>query len=200
MRFVVPAAACLFALSSVPASAAAIIYSVNQPVGAVGLVTGTITTDGSTGVIGAGNITAWNLNVAGNGASTVLNNGNSNVFGSGGALSATLTQLSFNFSDSIPSYLLFQVNYSSGTQYFCAASTPFSSTPCYQGLSAVPVSYNDPSAQYSGQGSEGFLSGSYTIGTAVPEPATWAMMLVGFGMIGFGLRSRRRQSVRVTYA
>jgi hypothetical protein len=36
--------------------------------------------------------------------------------------------------------------------------------------------------------------------SAVPEPVTWAMMLVGFGMIGFGLRSRRKQSVRVTYA
>lgn len=34
----------------------------------------------------------------------------------------------------------------------------------------------------------------------VPEPATWAMMLVGFGLVGYGLRSRRRQSVRVTYA
>jgi PEP-CTERM motif len=33
---------------------------------------------------------------------------------------------------------------------------------------------------------------------AVPEPATWAMMLVGFGAVGFALR--RRQSVRVTYA
>ena len=36
--------------------------------------------------------------------------------------------------------------------------------------------------------------------TAVPEPATWAMMLAGFGMIGFGLRSRRKQAARVTYA
>jgi hypothetical protein len=27
--------------------------------------------------------------------------------------------------------------------------------------------------------------------TAVPEPATWAMMLVGFGAIGYGLRRRR---------
>lgn len=36
--------------------------------------------------------------------------------------------------------------------------------------------------------------------TAVPEPATWAMMLAGFGMIGFGMRSRRKQVVRVTYA
>lgn len=35
---------------------------------------------------------------------------------------------------------------------------------------------------------------------AVPEPATWAMMLAGFGMVGLGLRSRKRQSVRVTYA
>lgn len=35
---------------------------------------------------------------------------------------------------------------------------------------------------------------------AVPEPATWGMMLVGFGLVGFGLRSRRKQSVRVTYA
>lgn len=30
---------------------------------------------------------------------------------------------------------------------------------------------------------------------AVPEPSTWAMMLIGFGAIGGGLRSRRRGSV-----
>ena len=34
---------------------------------------------------------------------------------------------------------------------------------------------------------------------AVPEPATWAMMLIGFGMVGTDLR-RRRQTVRVVYA
>jgi uncharacterized protein YqkB len=28
--------------------------------------------------------------------------------------------------------------------------------------------------------------------TAVPEPATWAMMLIGFGMVGLQLRRRRR--------
>lgn len=36
--------------------------------------------------------------------------------------------------------------------------------------------------------------------SSVPEPATWAMMLMGFGMVGAGVRSRRKQSVRVTYA
>ncbi len=51
------------------------------------------------------------------------------------------------------------------------------------------------------------LSGSYllahsvttaTVG-AVPEPATWAMMLVGFGMMGATMRYRRR-STRAVYA
>ncbi len=35
---------------------------------------------------------------------------------------------------------------------------------------------------------------------AVPEPATWAMMLAGFGMIGFAARGRKTPWVRVTYA
>lgn len=36
--------------------------------------------------------------------------------------------------------------------------------------------------------------------SAVPEPATWAMMLLGFGAMGAALRSRRRQKVSVRYA
>lgn len=35
---------------------------------------------------------------------------------------------------------------------------------------------------------------------AVPEPATWAMMLMGFGVVGAGVRSRRKPTVRLTYA
>ena len=38
-----------------------------------------------------------------------------------------------------------------------------------------------------------------TIGGAVPEPATWAMMIAGFGMVGAGMR-RRAPKVTVTYA
>lgn len=34
-----------------------------------------------------------------------------------------------------------------------------------------------------------------TLGYAVPEPATWAMMIAGFGLAGAALRSRRRVSV-----
>jgi len=39
----------------------------------------------------------------------------------------------------------------------------------------------------------GSLGGSITIrqANAVPEPATWAMMLIGFGAVGFAMRRRR---------
>lgn len=48
------------------------------------------------------------------------------------------------------------------------------------------------------------VAGSLTnVGTgptvsAVPEPATWAMMVLGFGIVGFGLR--KRKAVNVSYA
>ncbi len=32
------------------------------------------------------------------------------------------------------------------------------------------------------------------VAAAVPEPATWMMMLFGFGLIGFGMRSAKRRS------
>jgi hypothetical protein len=41
-------------------------------------------------------------------------------------------------------------------------------------------------------GSTGSLGGTVTINaTAVPEPGTWAMMLLGFGAAGFAMRRRR---------
>lgn len=35
---------------------------------------------------------------------------------------------------------------------------------------------------------------------AVPEPSTWAMMLLGFGFVGGAMRARRRQKLTVSYA
>jgi hypothetical protein len=39
----------------------------------------------------------------------------------------------------------------------------------------------------------------FTTFTQVPEPATWALMILGVGLIGWQLR-RRRQTVKVSYA
>lgn len=43
---------------------------------------------------------------------------------------------------------------------------------------------------------------TFTFGAtaAVPETATWAMMIAGFGMVGFSLRSRRSTAPKVAYA
>ena len=43
----------------------------------------------------------------------------------------------------------------------------------------------------------GSLGGSITIrpAVAVPEPATWAMMLIGFGAVGYSIRRRRRSGL-----
>jgi hypothetical protein len=39
------------------------------------------------------------------------------------------------------------------------------------------------------------LGGISTMTTAVPEPGTWAMMLVGFGAMGVAMRRRRRDAM-----
>ena len=39
-----------------------------------------------------------------------------------------------------------------------------------------------------------------TIANPVPEPAVWAMMLFGFGGLGYSMRRRPKQTLRVRYA
>ena len=39
-----------------------------------------------------------------------------------------------------------------------------------------------------------------SVATAVPEPGTWAMMLLGFGAIGFAMRRRRREGALLQMA
>jgi phospholipase/lecithinase/hemolysin len=56
-----------------------------------------------------------------------------------------------------------------------------------------------PTAQVHGLVANSILS--TLAGTSVPEPSTWAMMLLGFGFVGGALRSaRRRQKITVSYA
>lgn len=61
-------------------------------------------------------------------------------------------------------------------------------------VSATVAASGGDKSDYAGQ-----FSFTATDG-AVPEPTTWSMMLAGFGMVGAGLRSRRKVSTTVTYA
>ena len=47
---------------------------------------------------------------------------------------------------------------------------------------------NRLSLQISGPGPVSFVTSADTLAGAVPEPATWAMMLMGFGAIGLAMR------------
>ena len=40
--------------------------------------------------------------------------------------------------------------------------------------------------------SNGSYAGNFNVNNAVPEPKTWAMMLLGFGAMGLAIRRRRR--------
>ena len=52
--------------------------------------------------------------------------------------------------------------------------------------------YNFYSTGTNGTSFGNVLIGGLTLNSAVPEPATWAMMLIGFGAIGWQLRRRKR--------
>ena len=55
--------------------------------------------------------------------------------------------------------------------------------------------YNNYPGQQNGTNPTGFR-----LETAVPEPATWAMMIVGFGAMGFAMRRGRDAQTRVRFA
>jgi hypothetical protein len=164
---------------------ATITYAVDQIIGA-GSVVGDIVTDGATGVIGASDIVGWNLQLNGVGATYTLTNGNSGVFVGGADTTATPTHIYYNFSASDFGYLLFEVNFGSGSQYWC--NNADADSLCFQGATVVPVFFSDPSTQNAP------MSGTQIIGTAgaaVPEPAAWALMLLGVAGVGLSLRARR---------
>lgn len=62
------------------------------------------------------------------------------------------------------------------------------SDPIASGLQTLAISGNSGgNASYAG-------TLSFAAASAVPEPATWAMMILGMGAVGFALRSAKRRS------
>ena len=90
-----------------------------------------------------------------------------------------------------------------------AYGTPFTLVGNAQGFTTNTFTFTVTSPGMFGLKLEDFVGSGGTAGDAyfrnlsvngVPEPGTWAMMLMGLGMVGFGLRRRQKQTVRVTYA
>jgi hypothetical protein len=66
----------------------------------------------------------------------------------------------------------------------------------YRILDFIPLEATNTLAITGNTGGRGTFSGTLNF-AAVPEPGTWALMLLGFGAIGYSLRRRKPGQVRV---
>jgi PEP-CTERM motif len=142
-----------------------------------GEATGSITTDTNSGVVALADIAGWNITVnAGKGAVN-LNTSNSSIFGNySNGITATATGLFFNFSGGPTQYIEF-ADSSNNQDTYCSGLPG-----CSTGFEQVTISANRVDGNF-------FYTGSQEIAsiapTAVPEPSTWAMLLLGFAGFGF---------------
>ena len=77
-----------------------------------------------------------------------------------------------------------------------------SCTGCFFGFSSTnPFTSVTLNSGTQGGVAETFNLNNLQIAAAVPEPATWALMLIGFGFVGGAMRSsKRQQKLTVSYA
>ena len=120
------------------------------------------------------------------------------TFGISGAMPTTLTltgnQINYNPANGT---LLMNVDISNVT----------SAAGFYQSFFNADYTGADVTRAYSGTtyGASGDTIGALqttfnSVNTAVPEPATWALMLLGFGMVGYAMRKRGTVRTTLTYA
>jgi len=180
-------------VGAVVCSAGPITYDVSQTVG-VGSVTGTIETDGNTGALAVGDIMAFNL-LVNNGTGTFdLTNSNATPTIFQSDLSATATQLSFNFGAGDEGYVLFEAN-NSPFQYYCLETDQICSFN-FTG-SGIDLALSDTDAtseqfqSVTGSAVIANVSDPITTDTppvgaiAAPEPSTISFLGLGFAALAF---------------
>lgn len=178
----------LAALGANGAYAGDIVYGVDQTIGP-GSVTGTITTNGTIGTLSAADIVSFDLTLNdGVNIATLSSPGTVYVnkdacctagLPGGDDLTATAKDLMFNYSGT-----------DSGD--FVIVNSQFQL--CYTAVSNCWGPTGVGMFNVGGDGRSVYVaeSGNQIIATAVPEPVTWAMILLGAGMVGGGLRFARR--------
>ena len=165
--------------------AATIVYTGQQAQGDL-VADYTVETDGTIGVLAAANITGFSFTITNGTSSASADETDGSKLVLGQALRATATSLLFFFEQPTPS--VFQLSFG-GTSNSPSYRVAFASSPP---LAAINLKlYGEANTSYPGNEPRVIA----TVQAPVPEPATWAMMIGGFGIVGGSLRRSRRTTV-----
>jgi len=196
--------------ASVSARAQDIVYSVYQtsttPIVSSGEVSpltvtesGTITTDGTIGVLQTGNIVSWNLSLTDQynpSYDVTLTPANSGIPGGivGNALTASSTALSFNYGDAGAGFAIqaFSPGFYSGFSYVCYQATVGG---CAQGDTIVPNYYAVDGVQVPLSGSVNLNNPPVTSAPEIDPATTTSAGTLLLGMLAV-IRGRRSNPLK----
>ena len=127
------------------------------------------------------------------------NPGAATVFTADGSLLTNLTftilsgftAAEFNLENGDPSSFLVTLT-DSGGDTFSQTLTKLNGSNIFNIVAPAGTTYTSATFTSTGGGFADLKQLRVTLATAVPEAATWAMMLLGFGGIGMAMRRRRR--------
>ena len=84
--------------------------------------------------------------------------------------------------------------------YYSTAAVSLAAASKYAGSFTLTAPTNVSFYLYDDNTSDNIGGVSVALTGAVPEPASWAMMILGMGAVGFAMRRRRTISARLSYA